>query len=163
VANTLYVTSWSVPQHPAYVGADPQRRRWTVMAYPAQEQRGRGRVPLLIPPAHTHDDLRALVAARGGGRPQPDREQRYREELERGWRSAEAAGAFVRLRGVSWRDGECVDIRAGDVLLCGCGLEAAREGGCHRTWFAPFLARAGWDVVLDGQRTTPMSSRSSTR
>lgn len=42
-----------------------------------------------------------------------------------------------------------VPVEDGDTLLCACGVAAAREGRCHRTWAASLLLLGGWDIVLD--------------
>jgi hypothetical protein len=45
-------------------------------------------------------------------------------------------------------------VQPGDILCCSCSAKDALAGKCHRAWAAPFLVRAGWDVVLDGQPFT---------
>lgn len=42
----------------------------------------------------------------------------------------------------------------GDTLCCACGRDAAASGNCHRAFAADLLAKAGWDVVLDGKPLT---------
>lgn len=48
----------------------------------------------------------------------------------------------------------------GDSLLCGCAAPGSprRTHPCHVELLAPFLVRAGWDVVLWGQRLTLATS-----
>lgn len=43
------------------------------------------------------------------------------------------------------------EVHAGDVLMCSCAVDKAREGKCHRAWAGILLAANGWDVVLDGR------------
>ena len=40
----------------------------------------------------------------------------------------------------------------GAQVVCTCPPERAHRGLCHRWWAAPFLARAGWEVTVDGYR-----------
>lgn len=39
----------------------------------------------------------------------------------------------------------------GDTLCCTCPVFDAQCGLCLRQWFSPFLVRAGWRVIRDGQ------------
>lgn len=50
-------------------------------------------------------------------------------------------------------------IRSGDTLTCGCAAPDSprRKHPCHLEVLAPFLAAAGWDVVLWGE---PLGDRS---
>lgn len=148
---TLYVTSWNVPDILAYQGDPHTRRRWTVMAFPHPEQRGRGSVPLLTPPPPLHAQLRTNMIARiRTGQADPAAEAAFFRALTQGWEQAEKQGAFRALTGQPWRLPNAEPLRDGDVLLCGCSLTDARAGLCHRTHFAPFLVRAGFRVILDG-------------
>lgn len=45
---------------------------------------------------------------------------------------------------------KAIMVADGDTLCCTCSKEEAAAGRCHRAWAAPFLVRAGWNVVLDG-------------
>lgn len=47
-------------------------------------------------------------------------------------------------------EGPVIGVRDGDTLCCACSVAESRAGRCHRSWAAPFLARAGWNVILDG-------------
>lgn len=46
-------------------------------------------------------------------------------------------------------------VKDGDTLCCACSRKAASEGNCHRTWAAPYLHKAGWEVILDGEIYEP--------
>ena len=48
-------------------------------------------------------------------------------------------------------DGSLHLVKDGDTLCCTCAVEKAQRGGCHRSWAAPLLTKAGWDVMLDGE------------
>ncbi len=43
-------------------------------------------------------------------------------------------------------------VKDGDTLICACSRDKAKQGKCHRAWAAEYLLRAGWGVVLDGER-----------
>lgn len=65
----------------------------------------------------------------------------------RSWRGEDPVELW---RGLAVVGGEVVLVADGDSLLCACSRTDAAVARCHRAWAAPFLARAGWRVVLDG-------------
>ena len=76
--------------------------------------------------------------------------ERYREKCEQKFADSLQSGILAPGR-LLVRSFACpVLVRDGDTLVCACSREAAARGDCHRAWAAPFLARAGWRVVLDG-------------
>jgi len=76
--------------------------------------------------------------------------KRYRLTLEARWEKLIGAGA-LRPDTLRWgaHDGqrEIRSVPSGSWLVCTC----ARGVDCHTVWLAPFLARAGWRVVLRGE------------
>ena len=140
----LYVTNWSSYRIPDNVGAG---RKLTIMARPREWERGEGSVPLFIPDP---DDLRAIQ----GGVITRDE---YRSRFLR------LVAYRVRVKGLGLKPGKLMTattaVRDGDTLMCACGAEKARSGGCHRVWTAAFLQLAGWEVVLDGAELDETVSR----
>jgi hypothetical protein len=47
-------------------------------------------------------------------------------------------------------------VEDGSTLCCACSRQAALEDHCHRAWAARVLARAGWNVILDGAPVPPL-------
>jgi hypothetical protein len=130
---TIFLTNWSSRSlHHGTV--------YTIMRRPRRWELGAGRVEALTPDSRDFDDVR------DGEISGAEYRRRFEAGLARhdlspgrlGWWRTET-GALV---GGSVRDG--------DTLCCACGREAAARGECHRVWSAHALARAGWNVVLDG-------------
>jgi hypothetical protein len=111
-------------------------------------ERGEGRVEILRPNPIEWDAGQRLVAARREGRPlDPALLRHYRGSMEARWEAALARGELVPGRLRRTLDGVTEPLVAdGAILTCSC----AAGVDCHRRWAAPFLIRAGWDVVLDG-------------
>lgn len=49
------------------------------------------------------------------------------------------------------RNIEGIIVADGDTLCCTCSRAEAKAGRCHRAWIAPYLVKAGWNVILDGE------------
>lgn len=81
--------------------------------------------------------------------------RRYRVSMELRWETVVgrlAPRALSHVAGPGGMGGGLTgDVFDGDTLCCACSVAEARAGRCHRTWAAPFLVRAGWRVVLDGE------------
>lgn len=144
---TLYPSNWSSAKAPGQHGPG---RRLCAMAAPRQWEHGDGRVDRCAP---TLSALR-LVQATGdlAG---------YRAILDDRWTSlAEYLRPGALLIDDQGGDWEGVGpaparlVRDGDTLLCACARpdSKARVHPCHLELLAPHLVRAGWDVVLWGQR-----------
>lgn len=135
---TIYLSNWSSHRTPGMHGPG---RKYTIMARPRQWERGEGEVSAFEPPMEWLDEVRA-------GRVHVDN---YLAWLRFRWTSAEGAGIFAPGTLVAHLRGERVVVSDGDTLCCAC----ARGAPCHRQAAAPFLARAGWRVVLDGVEVSP--------
>lgn len=123
--------------------------RLSIMAWPRNFERGDGFVRTLRP--RTREELASLsllLQERKSGALDDQTVARYRTWLEARWEVALDRGELAprRLFAEVGPDHRVVAVDDGDTLLCSC----ARGQPCHRAWAAPFLVRAGWDVVLDG-------------
>jgi hypothetical protein len=116
------------------------------MARPRRWEKGEGTVSVFVPDA---DDL--INVQEGTMTPEA-----YRDAFLRlvAYRVRKKAMPLMPGRLLATTPLDPVPVADGDTLLCACGVEAAREGKCHRVWAAGFLAIAGWDVVLDGEPVT---------
>lgn len=148
---TLYLAGWN-SRATGHHGPGP---KLSIMVWPGKYVRPDGHVFLLIPTMDQEiADLATLIRARRAKAPTPpDVLARYRGSLEARWAQYLDAGilapwrfTFVRRRG----DALAIPVPDGASLLCGCSANHAAIGECHRAWATPFLARAGWRVVLDG-------------
>jgi hypothetical protein len=119
------------------------------MDSPRDFERGEGAVFALSPTGPEVPAMRAALEERrrgalfaGGAMP------RYRALIEARWAELLTAGFLApgRLTAFPY-DGPSRPVVNGDTLACGCSI--GQE--CHRRWAAPYLARAGWDVILDGE------------
>ena len=96
----------------------------------------------------------------------------YRERCERYWRTLLTVPAVQGATPIAlapngltfgrWGD-ESLPlpyVQDDDTLFCACARPDSpkRTHPCHLEWLAPYLARAGWDVVLYGRRLTMLSS-----
>ena len=69
------------------------------------------------------------------------------------WTDVETEIRAVLARGASGEgplDATSFSVESGSTLCCACSKQKAAEGRCHRVWAAAALARAGWNVILDG-------------
>ena len=128
-------------------------RKLCAMALPRRWEHGDGRVSVAAP---FEDDLRAVQATGNLAA--------YRAACERRWSAFAEMGRYDPgvLYLVSVASGE-EDGRAhtrpvadGDTLFCACAAPDSprRTHPCHLEILAPFLVRAGSDVVLWGRRMT---------
>jgi len=162
VTPTLYLSNFASHRTPGMHGPG---HVYTIMARPRRWEHGDGRVTVLLPPAAEIPRLVRLVQERRGGgwvgAPSLDdvgatafRElPEYRAACEDYW----SAYAVLLPPGALSARTECriVPVADGDTLCCACSVAEARAGRGHRAWAAPFLARAGWRVVLDGVEVSP--------
>lgn len=152
----LHVTNWSSTK---LHGAGPIL---TIMALPRAWEHGAGRVDVLLP---SPVDLRAVQA----GTLSPDG---YRAIFEAKMERALQEGALQPHVGLMYTPEHRLTavistasaanvtpfaVEDGSTLCCACSKQKAAEGHCHRTWAAAALARAGWDVILDGVRVDATS------
>lgn len=132
----LYLSNWASRRTPGMHGPGVA---WTIMARPRAWEHGGGEVSAFVPPGEWVEDVKA-------GRLHPDN---YAAWLRFRWTSGadlHAPGALV-----AHVRGRKVLVADGDTLCCAC----ARGEFCHRQVAAPFLAGAGWEVVLDGEVFSP--------
>jgi hypothetical protein len=106
------------------------------MARPRQWERGEGRVLDLTPVASNLIDLQA------GQISNDEYRSRFTTLLE--------PFALVPGQLKAYTSYGIGLVENGDTLCCACSRADAAAGQCHRAWAAPFLARAGWRVILDG-------------
>lgn len=150
---TLHLTNWSSRK------LHGPGRKFTIMAKPRAWEHGEGTVRALAPMSSA---LRPLMEKALADRSDTDAMNAYRWAYE----ARLVHGApLLRPYGVGDDTGYYLDYAAspgekralvcavsdGDTLCCACSVAEARAGRCHRTWAAPFLVRAGWRVVLDGE------------
>lgn len=138
---TLHLTNWSSR---ALHGPG---RKLTIMADPRRWELGEGYEMIGQPSGHLVALMRAALVERrtGNGHAALDV---YRAAMEKHWRGA-AWNDMLRPGHLPWarHDGRAHGpVMDGDTLLCAC----ARGAECHRRWYAPHLAAAGWRVILDG-------------
>ena len=124
--------------HPGSVGLHIQAR-------PVGWVAEMGSVPALKPSGGMVQMMQRLVADRKAGKP-------LDEKLFAGYRLAYE----TMLKGLDLSPGKLLDANGVAVginatLICTCAREEAAAGRCHRTWLAPFLERAGWEVFVDWQ------------
>lgn len=129
---TLYLTNWSSS---ALHGLGC---KLCAMAKPRRWEQGVGRVFAATPPPHL------VSGALDGSVSIGD----YRAACEAIWAENDYRPGHLRADGMGVLDG--------DSLLCACARPGSpkRTHPCHLELLAPYLVRAGWDVVLHGQRIT---------
>jgi hypothetical protein len=137
---TIHLTNWSSRK------LHGPGRKYTIMAAPRRWERGDGRVAALVPnPRMLGDYQEGLVEL-----------STYRAMFERALVQDLEAGLLapgtLRWTGPYPTGGPIED---GDTLCCACSRDEAAAGRCHRAWAAPYLARAGWRVILDGAEVDP--------
>ena len=154
---TLHVAgwaSWRTQGHHAPLPAP----KYSIMSSAPEWATPSGVVGALVPRGAELADLWLLLAARRAKEPVPEGVlARYRGALEARWEEALARGwlapgslRFCAVRpnrswGTDWWQ------VTSSTLCCACSVAESRAGRCHRSWLAPFLRRAGWQVVLDGE------------
>lgn len=143
---TLYLSNWSSHRTPGMHGPG---RKFTIMARPRAWERGVGALAALVPPVSAQRMLPDLLKDRHTGSASLLGDV-YRTLCE-GHFDARAAHLYPGALVAYDADGFTTPAEDGDTLCCACSVAEARAGRCHRTWAAPFLVRAGWRVVLDGQ------------
>ena len=141
---TVYLTNWSSRTRHG------PGRKWTIMARPRAWERGEGVVDDFVPPVGLLLDVKAGRVTEGF----------YFLELRRLWaREVREYGPdaytpshlLARLYRPSPEGYTVAGVADGDSLLCACAVGKP----CHRREMVPFLLRAGWRVVLDGEPLSP--------
>lgn len=144
---TLYLSNWSSHRMPGMHG--PGRKLSIMARTPFVPD---GIVGNLRPSTRQElADLSTLVDCRRRKVDPPSEVMpRYRGALEARWTGYDLSP--LRLAAVVLVDDQTYvnPVRNGDTLCCACSVAESRAGRCHRAWAAPFLARAGWRVILDG-------------
>ena len=119
------------------------------MANPRSHERGVGRC---YPAAPARDDLFAVMSGR-------ITEAQYRNLCEVRFAAFDERRYYEPSHlGYKPPGADSVPVNGGDTLVCGCARWApgkVREHPCHLELLAPFLARAGWAVVLWGRPYDP--------
>lgn len=133
---TIYLTNWSARR------LHGPGRKWTIMVRPRAWERGEGSLYPLLP---MEEDLLSVKAGTMSI-------EHYRARCETRFTTfAESlAPGQLRAGGVMFA-GRQIIVGNGDTACCACSVADAAAGRCHRAWAAPFLVRAGWRVILDGQ------------
>ncbi len=167
---TLYLSNWSSHRTPGMHGPGP---KLTIMCMPRQWEKGDGTVRALCPSSHD------LVDCKAGRITVAEYRRRYELALTNygpggvlvtdyhtdGWlaphtlkvlpATTPAAAVFGPHDKVfDTPAGPAYLVPLGSTLCCSCAVAKAAAGECHRAWAAPFLVRAGWRVVLDGEEVT---------
>lgn len=143
----LYLSNWASHRTPGQHGPG---RRWHAMARPRRWELGAGGVPSITP-----DNVNLWLLR--------ERQITFREyfirfnievahRLENGLLSPGHLGAIP----LAGRARQAIPIAAGDTICCACARRdsPARQHPCHLEWAAPYLVRAGWDVMLYGRLLT---------
>ena len=140
---TLYLSNWSSHRTPGMHGPG---RKFTIMARPRAWEYGAGTVLAVTPHGFEVSAMQRALADRDNA----DAMRDYREMIEARWTTGSVSTlALPPGLLLAFADGP-LNVGDGDTLCCACSVDEARAGRCHRTWAAPFLARAGWRVILDG-------------
>lgn len=132
---TLHLTNWSSTK------LHGPGRKWTIMAAPRKWEHGDGRLLDFVPPFGLLREVKTGIVTEGY----------YFLELRRRW--MRDVDDMVRTLGCNpHAPGALIvgeeEVADGDSLLCACAVGKP----CHRREVAPFLVRAGWNVMLDGVR-----------
>ena len=125
---------------------DRSGRAFTIMARPRHFERGDGRVWVIAP------DTASFKEYQRGDIDLTEYRRRFENHTLPMVVDFLLPGVMVAAARQS-RSGEWagVLVQDGDTLCCSCSKAASLAGECHRAWAAPFLVRAGWRVVLDGE------------
>jgi hypothetical protein len=140
---TIHLTNWS--SRKLHSG-----RVFSIMARPRAWEHGVGTARALVPPVSAQSLLPRLLDSRHSGENPGLLLDVYRTLCENHF-EARVSQMFHGLLGDIDADGFRNLVADGDTLCCAC----ARGAECHRRWAAPFLVRAGWRVVLDGEEVRP--------
>jgi len=153
---TLFLTSFSKLSARGHTGPG---RVLCAMRYhaPYHLSNSIGRVPMAMPSAVAFSDFRH----------QRIDSARFRELLDERWRegldviaptprSFRGEEGLLGLSFAPWGDlpDRHMPVRGGDTLFCACAAPGSsrRTRWCHLEILAPWLVRAGWEVVLYGRR-----------
>jgi hypothetical protein len=148
---TLYLTNWSSP---ALHGPG---RKWTAMAEPRAWEWGAGRVRALTP---LTSEVRPALAERRAKVSDGPAFRSYRTdftnrltdwEIGRGLQPGSLVATVGDDIGGVASPGRYPPLADGDTVCCACARAERAAGRCHLAWAVPFLTRAGWRVILDGQ------------
>lgn len=141
---TLYVTNWSSRK------LHGPGRKFTIMARPRRWEHGQGLIGALVP-LGCEEEMDAALAERRHGA-SGGAMFRYRRAYEQ--RLTLLAQIDRLSPGKLHVTGTDHAVQDGDTACCACSRAEAAAGRCHRRWAVPFLRRAGWRVVLDGEEVT---------
>jgi hypothetical protein len=141
---TIYLTNVASLKTPGHKG--PRDGHLTIQARPPHWARGQGRVNVLAPLGALEALMLEAIKERKSGEPTYYAMIRYRAAYEHHLAQNNLA---------PWRLGVVTDddfgfVQDGDTLTCTC----AKGVDCHRRWAAPYLVKAGWRVILDGEEVT---------
>lgn len=141
---TLHVTNWSS------VKLHGPGRKFTIMARPRTWERGEGTVIALAPIGAREQLMRLALDEREHGNATVAMEA-YKvamiADFERCVPMLRPMQLMAFGDGRGMGGGLSTEVADGDTLCCAC----AKGADCHRRWAAPFLVRAGWRVILDGE------------
>jgi hypothetical protein len=144
---TLYLSNWSSSRS---VGLHGPGRKLTIMAKPRAWEHGEGRVPLLTPSGTVLPLLQAALADRTDAAAMAAYRSAFEAVLGGAERLLRPRRLLAHAGPGGMGGGLTSEVCDGDTLCCACSRAEAAAGRCHRAWVAPFLARAGWRVLLDG-------------
>lgn len=138
---TLYLSNFASYRT---VGHHGPGRTFTIMAKPRKWEHGEGSVRALVPSLEDLENFQLSLINGATYR------KRFIEDVEA---RDVRPGSLLAWLHTSGHDGNpiVVVVRDGDTLCCACSRSTAKGEMCHRAWAAPILAKAGWNVVLDGE------------
>lgn len=148
---TIYLANVASRRTPGMYGTG---KVWSIQAMPPRWARGEGRVIECAPFAEwLRRHLILALAERKRGVVGGPQFMAYKEAFIAGL--AEYDLRPGALRATPWYD-SCPRLSApvlvadGDTLVCTCSIAEAQAGRCHRSWCCESLAKAGWNVIIDG-------------
>lgn len=141
----IHLTNWSSHRTP---GAWGTGRVWTIMALPRRWEKGEGSVPLFIP------EIEDLFARQGDKITLEEYRKRFLSTVVQRVRMGKVGGLQPGTLMARTTLG-LFPVETGATLCCGCSVEDAHAGACHRSWAAAILSRLDWEVYLDGVLVTP--------
>ena len=149
---TIHLSNWSSHRTP---GAHGSGRKFSIMARPRAWEWGDGRVEPLATMGDLEPMMIEALTERAAGIVEGDAMQSYRMVYLRRIGALDMRpGYLVASHGGS----DARTVIDGTTLCCGCAVDYARKGLCHRAWLAEAFARDGWRVVLDGREWAPTPS-----